>query len=372
MASRRTFGNIRKLPSGRWQASYLDPITRGRVPGESTFATKADANRWLSAAELSLQRGNALDRTGRTRTLRDYSTTWMAGKTALRPKTRELYTYLLNRHILSALGQANLTAIAPGTIRDWNAQLRSGTIADATAAKAYRLLRQILQAAVEDRLIAENPCRIKGAAAERSSERSIPSVDDVFRLADAIDPRFRAMVFLAAFGGLRRGECLGLTPGHLDLTSAPPTVTIEQSLVHTDGAGFILQPPKTEAGARTVAISQVLATELEAHLRGNPVEGSSFLFLAEADGQRSFRRCWERALEVTKIDCTFHDLRHLAGTLNAAAGATLKESMTRMGHTSPDAALRYQHAVAERDGVIAGAIDRLLDTSLPPNFSEEA
>jgi hypothetical protein len=163
MASRRTFGNIRKLPSGRWQASYLDPITRGRVPGESTFATKADANRWLSAAELSLQRGNALDRTGRTRTLRDYSTTWMAGKTALRPKTRELYTYLLNRHILSALGQANLTAIAPGTIRDWNAQLRSGTIADATAAKAYRLLRQILQAAVEDRLIAEKPCRIKAA-----------------------------------------------------------------------------------------------------------------------------------------------------------------------------------------------------------------
>lgn len=360
MAQRRTFGSIRKLPSGRWQASYLDPITRARVPGETTFATKADANRWLSAAELSLQRGDALDRRGRTQTLGEYSATWLAGKTDLRPKSRELYSYLLAHHIKPALGRAPLTAITAGVVRDWNATVRSGTVSDATAAKAYRLLRQILQAAVDDRLIAANPCRIKGAAAERSAERQIPSIDDVFRLADAIDPRYRAMVLLAAFGGLRRGECFGLTSECLNLEGTPATVTVRQALVRTD-QGFILQPPKTDAGRRTVAISATLADELSAHLRryGQP-DPTAFLFTAEAEGQRSFRRCWEIATDATGLSCTFHDLRHLAGTLNAAAGATLKESMARMGHTSPDAALRYQHAVAERDGAIADAIDQVV------------
>jgi len=316
--------------------------------------------------ESSLQRGNALDRAGRTKTLRDYSDVWMAGKSALRPKTRELYRYLLNHHILPSLGKANLTVISAGTVREWNSRLRSGAISDATAAKAYRLLRQILQAAVDDRLIAENPCRIKGASIERAAERKIPTVEEVYRLADAIDGQFRAMVLLAAFAGLRRGECLGLTAGHLDLEGTPPTVTIEQSLVRTDASGFILQPPKTDAGRRTVALTNRLGRELSTHLSTYPPENAtSFIFAAKPLGQRSFRASWVLACKTAKVDCTFHDLRHLAGTLNAAAGATLKESMARMGHASSNAALIYQHAVAERDSVIAGAIEALIDASAP-------
>ena len=290
MANRRTFGGIRKLTSGRWQASYLDPITRKRVPAESTFASKADANRWLSSVELALQRGDVLDCAGQKKTLREYSDSFMATKTALRPKTRELYGYLLEHHILPPLGEAPLTAITAGAIRDWNADLRSGRIGTTTAAKAYRLLRQILQGAVDDRLIARNPCQIKGASVERSKPRTIPSVEDVFALADAIDPRFRAMVLLAAFAGLRRGECLGLARRHLDLSATPPTVTVEQSLVHTDSAGFILQPPKTDAGARTVAISQHLAKELESHLTTHArIDPSAFLFEAETPGEPNGR-----------------------------------------------------------------------------------
>ena len=60
------------------------------------------------------------------------------------------------------------------------------------------------------------------------------------------------------------------------------------------------------------------------------------------------------------VDCTFHDLRHVAGTLNAAASATIKETMARLGHSSPEAALRYQHALAQRDAEIADAVDAWL------------
>jgi integrase len=55
----------------------------------------------------------------------------------------------------------------------------------------------------------------------------------------------------------------------------------------------------------------------------------------------------------------FHDLRHTAATLAAAAGATTRELMERMGHTSPAVALRYQHVMADRQGAIAAALDGL-------------
>lgn len=80
-----------------------------------------------------------------------------------------------------------------------------------TVAKCYRLLRAMLNTAVEDRHLIANPCTIKGAGVEPCEERSIPSVAEVYALADAVAPRYRALVLLAAFGGLRRGELLGLT-----------------------------------------------------------------------------------------------------------------------------------------------------------------
>ena len=228
---------------------------------------------------------------------------------------------------------------------------------------AYRLLRQILQAAVDDRLIRENPCRIKGPAT--SQERRVPTLEEVGRLADAIEPRYRAMVLLAAFAGLRRGECYGLARRHLDLDADPPTVTIERAVADT-AAGMIMQPPKTAAGVRTLALPRVAVAELTRHLDTFTADDpEALVFTAAHSGDTPtrivWRRAWDKARQETGVSCTFHDLRHLAGTLNAAAGATTKEAMARLGHASPVAALRYQHAIASRDHEIAASVDRLLD-----------
>lgn len=83
--------------------------------------------------------------------------------------------------------------------------------------KAYRLLRGILNTAVEDELIKRNPCRIKNAGVERPEERPVLAVAEVFRLASAVPPRFRALVLLAMFGSLRWGEPAALRRCHLDL-----------------------------------------------------------------------------------------------------------------------------------------------------------
>ncbi len=97
--------------------------------------------------------------------LAEFSTKWLASKGSLRPSTVDLYQYLLRAHILPELGEVSLSRPSAAVVREWNANLRSGTLSETSAAKAYRLLRQICQVAVDDRLMRENPCRIKGAAA---------------------------------------------------------------------------------------------------------------------------------------------------------------------------------------------------------------
>src|SRR5581483_9846209 len=125
----------------------------------------------------------------------------------LRPKTIELYEGFLRLHILPTLGRLQLSALTTSTIRAWHAGLlRTGRTC---APKCYRLLRTILATAIDDGLLVTNPCTIKGGGAEPEKERPLPTVDQVFALAEAVDPRYRLFVLLAAFGGLRRGELLG-------------------------------------------------------------------------------------------------------------------------------------------------------------------
>ena len=331
------------------------------------FRTKAEATQWLATVEADLLRGEHLDPSTRSQRFAPYAHDWLAAKTELRPKTAELYGYLLEVHLLPYLGERLIGRIDSATVRQWNSTIRSGRISDTTAAKAYRLLRQILQSAVDDRLLRENPCRIKGAAVERSSERQIPTVEQVLKLADAVPPRYRALVLVAAFAGLRRGECWGLARRHIDLAATPPTITVERSRVPTDSQGFLFQPPKTVAGHRRISLPDLLTDELRRHLDLFVADQRDALVFTDERTSDTptptvWRLAWDKARRGTNVACTLHDLRHVAGTLNAAAGATIKEAMARLGHSSPEAALRYQHAVAARDAEIAAGVNALIQS----------
>lgn len=247
-------------------------------------------------------------------------------------------------------------------VRQWYVTKCDGPWANATVANMYRLLRQIMQAAVDDRIIRENPCRIGGAATERSAERPIPTVDQVMRLADAIEPRYRAMVIVAAFAGLRRSECLGLTRRHLNLDDVPAILQVERQNVWTDECGYRMTPPRPTPAiggwpcplwwstSWTTTLSSTSHRIRPMRCCSPPAETGS------TPTPTVWRSRWAQARKTAGVECTFHDLRHVAGTLNAQAGATLKEAMRRLGHSSPDAALRYQHAVDERDAAIADAV----------------
>lgn len=156
---------------------------------------------------------------------------------------------------------------------------------------------------------------------------------------------------------------VALTRARVDLLHATVTV-VEQRHELPDGS-FLLAPPKTAAGRRTIALPAPVVGELEAHLDAFVGrQPQALLFTGEKGGplrNHVWQAKWDRARRQVGLEgLHFHDLRHVANTLAAVSGASTKELMYRMGHASPGAALRYQHATRDRDAVIAAALAELM------------
>jgi integrase len=256
-----------------------------------------------------------------------------------------------------------LNRITSAAVRSWHAGLRRGGVGESTVAKAYRLLKGILNTAVEDDLLARNPCRIRHAGTERPEERRPPSLAEVGATGDAIAPRFRALVLLGAWSGLRYGELAGLTRQRIDLLHG--VVDVREQLIQTKDGRRFLTAPKTSAGVRTVVLPPHLLPEIEAHLDTFVDVSPAAMVFTGAKGatleRSNFRNVWLAALDAAGVPhYRFHDLRHLAATLAAVSGATTRELMMRIGHSSPRAAMIYQHATSDRDRAIAKAMSRLV------------
>jgi integrase len=353
--------NVRILANGKkaYDVRMRDP--QGRQY-KKTFRTRKEAEAFESTQQADRARGGWVDpRKGKV-SLREYSTSWIALRHDLRPRTRELYEALLRLHILPTLGGYELAEITTGLIRKWHAEIVASGKAS-TAARTYRLLRTILGAAVEDEVIGRNPCVLKGAGVERPDERPIATVAQVEALAGAVDERFRCLVLLGTYASLRLGELAALRRRHLDLLHGRINV-VEQAQDLRDGTR-IVGPPKTEAGRRVVGIPPHVLPAVEAHLdRFVPADPDALLFTG-AKGAPIRRTHWNRKWraathQVGLPGFHFHDLRHTGNTLAAATGASTKELMARMGHASSRAALIYQHATQERDDGIAAAISELV------------
>ena len=159
-----------------------------------------------------------------------------------------------------------VAALTTGAVRRWHMKLLDNGVSPVTAAKAYRLLRAIMNTAVDDGLIRRNPCRIKGAGSEDSPERPVLTVRQVYALADAVDPRYRALILLATFASLRWAELAALTPHDIDTEAC--TVRVTRQINYPPGGGHSFGPPKSRAGRRVVSFPDLIAPDLRAHLDG--------------------------------------------------------------------------------------------------------
>jgi integrase len=251
-----------------------------------------------------------------------------------------------------------VAALTTGAVRRWHKKLLDNGVSPVTAAKAYRLLRAIMNTAVDDGLIRRNPCRIKGAGSEDSPERPVLAVHQVYALADAVGPRYRALILLATFASLRWAELAALTPDDIDTEAC--TVRVVRQINCPPGGGHSFGSPKSRAGRRVVSFPDLIAPDLRKHLHA--LDQATVLVFTSPDGQplrhsNFYRRAWTPALTRTGLVGThFHDLWHTGNTLSANAGANLRELMERMGHDSARAALIYLHSSAERQRALANEV----------------
>jgi integrase len=309
--------------------------------------------------EADLSRGTWLNDELGQQTFGTYARAWLRDNTKIGPRYRETCTRNQRLH-MTALEDIPLRALTSPVIREWYAAAMRGKGGRTSIQQSYRFLHAVLATAVRDGALAANPANIPGAGTDRAKERPVASVAQVVTLIEAITPRYRAAVLLGAWCGLRRGEIIALIPQDVDLDAGTVTVrTNRVELLETRQA--FDAPPKTDAGKRTVTVPPHVLPILAAHMQEWSGPGRVFI---GRDGKPmrgdAVRQAFTRARR--KVDMPgfrFHDLRHTGQTLAASAGATTKDLMRRLGHSSPAAAQRYLHAVDGRDAEIASALSEL-------------
>jgi integrase len=371
--ARRYFGNIRKLPSGRYQASYKAPDGK-RHTAPQTFDSRQYADAWLSRVRTDIQRDKweppdaaKVDQPAPPVNFGTYAASWLAGRD-LSPSTRKLYRIILDSHILPAFEDVPVSEITPAMVRRWHAGLRTET-GPTQRARAYSLLRTILGTAVSDDVITANPCRVRGAGVAKTARDIRPAtLPELNALAAAMPPRYRLMVLMAGWCAMRFGELAELRRADIDVKNG--VVHIRRGVVRADD-GLVVKDPKSEAGKRDVNIPPHLMPAVKDHLLKHTGRGQeALLFPAVHGGHLSpatLRRPFHRAREAAgRPDLRFHDLRHTGAVLAAATGATLAELMARLGHSTVSAAMRYQHAAEDRDKAIAAALSELAAGTVTP------
>jgi len=375
---RRAFGNIRPVGRSSWEASYKVDGIRHKAP--RTFPTKADGSVWLAIIQADITRGVWIDPTAGQETLRSYVDGWLDRKQKVnhyRPRSLELVTGLLNGIILPGLGDRELSEIKTPHVRSWHAEVAARRT-PGQAAKAYRLLHTILGEAAADGVIPFNPCAIKGAGNENTSERPqlsmemieriVEKLNDRYRLNDyyknkVADHRYEALVWTAALSGLREGELFALERQDIDILHRAISVTKQVQMVGRERA---VGPPKSAAGHRVVTIPKTLAAMLDDHLKAYVGPERHALVFTSDQGlpmeRGRWASVWRRSVKASGFDPAihFHDLRHHAGTLAAQLGATTKELMDRLDHSTMRASLLYQYSTQERQREIADRMDQVL------------
>ncbi len=358
------FGSVEKLPSNRYRAKYRAPDGR-RHTGPTTFQTKQDARAWLALQHADIVRKQwAPPQTAPAAvvTFGAYAQRWLQHR-ELKPRTRHHYTSILDNLILPTFGERPLKGITSESVRDWYTALDKKR--PTWRSHGYGLLRTILATAVTDEKIPLNPAHIRGAGTTARVKKVEPAtLAELTTIAAEMPEKYRLMVMFGSWCALRFGELVELRRKDIDLRNG--VVHVRRGAVRAGGE-VIIGTPKSEAGIRDVAIPPHLMPMVRDHLGCNITGGREGLLFPAADGVSTMApatlyRVFYRARDVAgRPDLRWHDLRHTGAVLAAQTGATLAELMGRLGHSTPQAAMRYQHAAAGRDTAIARKLSEIAE-----------
>lgn len=382
----RQFGNIRKLPSGRYQARYQAPDGKYRN-APTTFTTKKVADGWLSktladiergvwkspeeeAAELAAAEAAAV---ANTTTIRDLAEQWLA--TIPSSNHRVLSASRVRRFINPTLGDIVVTELTREQCDDWYEQLCPD--APSQRARTFTALHTMLKLAVFEGLIPTIPLRIKGAMVETPvREPQTATAEQVDALAAAMPARFAMTVLIAAWCGLRAGEVLGLQRGDIAADWSTPAplapvvrITLRRHIVSGRGVGAMKIVPGTKAAkkAESVVVPPHLVPLLWSHLAEHvgPAKTDWLFPSPRVPGHPytavTLHGIWDHARKTVGLEhFWFHDLRRTGNTFAAESGATPGEMKQRMRHRTSSAAERYIVAAQGADVRLAMRMSQLV------------
>lgn len=397
-------GHVRKR-NGRWQARKPDPSPSGGRPGRSnpeisrTFDTKAEALDWLAEQHTAVRSGAWVDPRKAEQPFRGITELWQESwPNRVSPGTQGLYRQILATHVLPDFADLPLNRIDHAAVQRWVNQLSASGSAAGTVRNAYAVLRNCLNTAVRYNLLAANPCTNIDLPRANREEMLFLTPGEITRLANAIDPWYRVMVYVAAYTGLRAGELLALRRSDVDLLRKSEdgqtrgVIHVRRALKDINGV-LSFGEVKTAGSRRTVTLPASVRELLEAHLSA-PLPGGNgpdALVFPSKTGKpirhRLFsRRHFRRAVAgytdkdgtkhpgalPDKAGLRWHDLRHTAASLAIHSGAHPLLVSKMLGHSNVEITLnRYSHLFPDVAEQLADRMDALFVSAAEPQAEVE-
>jgi integrase len=346
-----------------YSVNYRDPAGHGR---RKVFARRVDAQRWLADNETARNAGAWVDPAAGRDRLGEWAERWFRTTLDLKPGTRRTYRQLLDNQVLPHFGTATLAGVDRLAVREWVAGLVESGLSPSRIRNAHQVLAQVFTAAVEGGRLARNPAA--GVRLPKRVEREMLFLDgaQVERLADAITPHYRVLVYFLAYTGLRFGEAVALKWKRLDCASG--TCEVVESVTEV-GSQLEWGTTKTDE-RRTVRLPRFLC-ELLSHDLGHelaagwPLTLEDLVFTAPMGGPLRERKFLHGQLKPAAVRAGLpatlraHDLRHTAASLLIRQGATVKAVQAQLGHKSAVVTLdRYGHLWPDELGDLAERLDR--------------
>ena len=343
-----------------WQVRYRTPDGGSRA---ESWPTKKAARARQREIDAAFVRRDWVDpRHGRI-TVAEWCDQWLATATGLRDTTRRTYRRCVDLHIVPHLGHIELGSLRPVDVQGWLAALEESELSPASVHQVWRTMRRAVSVAVRLDVVPFDVLdKVDAPPAGEGGKRAL-NATELATLAEVIDERYRAMVLVAGWCGLRLGELVGLRWRHVDLLRR--TVTVEVQVQHPPGGGAVESAPKTKKGRRVVNLPKVVADALQVHLAAGWAEpgADGFVFPAPGGGPLRAgnwrRRSWQPAVEAAGLaGLRPHDLRHTAATLGLiAAKGNAKVVQERLGWSTIRLLDTYAHVLAGAQEQLADALD---------------
>lgn len=316
-----------------WLVRWVDPNGKQKT---KSFRMRGEANTFRATVENQKLRGEYRDpRLGREKVGAFYERRWLpAAQLRMSPSTLGFMESHWRNYVEPEFADRRLSSVTSFDIRSFVDAMAVQT-STYQAESSLRLIRSILRAAVDDGLLARSPT--EGVNAPRRPPRKVRylSEDEIALLVTAHPERWRVFILVAAYGGLRFGEIVGLRLERVDFLRRK--VRVEGAIV--EAGGKLYQRPTKSGKDRTVTLPAFVIEALAEHMRRWPPEKDGLIFTDEGGGpvwrSNFYKRAWWPALKDADIGrLRFHDLRHTSAALAIAAGAHPKTIQMRLGHHS--------------------------------------